>query len=612
MMVASGYRPTRLAGIRIALTIVIAVGLTAPAARAAETSLDRATPTVFVVTSAADPGSGACDAGCTLRAAIEAANLMPGADVISFSIGSGAQTITPLTPLPAVSDPVEIRGPSQPGYAGVPLIGLDGSLLGPAEDGLVVTAPSHVDALGVRRFGGSGIVLAGDGGSVVTACYVGTNAAGTAGRRNGMGIEVTSPGNTVGGPDAQDRNVISGNAGAKKDTLSGFGVLIQGPGSGGNVLVGNLIGTDPTGKLSVPNSEGVMLRETAGNTIGGPDPALRNVVSGNNDEGIRLVAPLLDTIVEGNYIGVDVAGTRALGNRGEGIRVKGAVNTTIGGAAAGNVISGNGGGIRVNERARHTLVLGNLIGTDATGTSRVGNGRYGITSQSSSGTQIGGTGAGDGNVISGNRLGIRVTGDVVVVGNLIGTARDGVTPIGNADGGIQIRSAGASIGGVLPGEANVIAANGGAGVLVETGSGSSIRGNAIWGNAGLGIDLAPAGVTPNDAGDADTGANGLQNHPQLAPASVDGGGTTVAGMLSSAPTTTYAIDVYASPTCDASGTGEGRTFLGTVSVSTDVAGIASFLARMPPVAPGMVITATATDPAADTSEFSGCVTATRR
>jgi hypothetical protein len=128
-------------------------------------------------------------------------------------------------------------------------------------------------------------------------------------------------------------------------------------------------------------------------------------------------------------------------------------------------------------------------------------------------------------------------------------------------------------------------------------------------NGDLGIDLAPAGVTPDDAGDADSGANDLQNFPVLAAATASGSQTRIDGTLNSTPNRTFTLDFYASAACDPSGYGEGQVYLGGAVVTTDAAGDAPFSVTLPAATTAdQVVTATATDADGSTSEFSACVT----
>ncbi|HUG90313.1 MAG TPA: hypothetical protein VML55_05745, partial [Planctomycetaceae bacterium] len=231
------------------------------------------------------------------------------------------------------------------------------------------------------------------------------------------------------------------------------------------------------------------------------------------------------------------------------------------------------------------------------------------------------------NVFSGNSIwGVLLfsvgTTDNVIAGNFIGTDATGHGPLGNGFEGVyltfgassnQIGTNGDGVGDAA--EANVIAFNGANGVRVANvgTAGNSIRGNSIHSNVLLGIDLNPGnvndGVTPNDPGDTDTGGNELQNFPVLHNAvSIAPMGTAVAGQLQSRPGTTYVIDFYASAAADASGFGEGERFLGSLTVTTNPAGIANFAGLLPAATTaGEVLTATATDPVGNTSEFSAAV-----
>lgn len=156
---------------------------------------------------------------------------------------------------------------------------------------------------------------------------------------------------------------------------------------------------------------------------------------------------------------------------------------------------------------------------------------------------------------------------------------------------------------------NTINSNG-KGVLLETsGTGIVLSANSIFGNQGPGIDLGNDGVTPNDAGDADTGPNNLQNYPVLTAMSSAGGNTTIQGTLNSTPNTTFILEFFSNTTCNPTGFGEGETFLGTDQVTTDANGNVAFTVQLTGVTlpAGAVVTATATDPNNNTSEFSKCL-----
>jgi hypothetical protein len=255
-------------------------------------------------------------------------------------------------------------------------------------------------------------------------------------------------------------------------------------------------------------------------------------------------------------------------------------------------------------------VQGNYIGTDVTGTKALGGSGAGINIFSSNHI-IGGVADAARNVISGNSIGIQVGGffsgttGIVIQGNYIGLNAAGTGAVPNTQQGIAVTdAASATIGGTQSGAGNKIAFNGGPGVTVSSGTGNSIRGNSIFSNNGLGIDLGVNGVTPNDINDGDTGPNQLQNFPVIT--SVTGTTTTtIQGSLKSIPNTAFQIDFYTNATVDPSGNGEGAVFFGTTSVNTNANGDATINVTIQnDLLPGRVITATATDPNGNTSEFS--------
>jgi ELWxxDGT repeat protein len=619
----------------------------------------RTLPATFTVSSGADAGPG------SLRQAIVDANNNPGPDQIVFNLGGGgAQTISPATALPALVGPVVLDATTQPGFAGTPLIELNGAGAGAGADGLVLGGSGAVvRGLVINRFGGDGIEVGGSGGHMVVGNWIGTNSSGGASLANGgEGVNVVagSVGNTVGGSGAGDGNVLSGNAlhglsiastnnrvlgnrigtnpaGSARVPNALGGILITGSTNtvggtaaaarnvisgndaagltvttgSGNVILGNLIGTDANGTAALPNlSAGVSLGGS-NNTLGGTLTGARNVISGNAGPGVGLLGNNND--VQGNYIGTNAAGTAALPNT-VGVLVTAPSNGRVGGTtpAARNVISGNSGhGVDVAAGATLITVQGNYIGTNAVGTGAVPNGGAGVNVDGSlslvGGLQPGGLG----NVIAGN------VGDGVrfgpggssnrVLGNRIGTDANGA-PLGNGGHGVLANAPPASIGVMVgtttPGEGNVIAYNAGAGVFVAGGIQHRIVGNSIFANGGLGIDLAPLGVNPNDPGDADTGPNNLQNYPVLSSAVVTGAGLVVRGLLNSNPGQTFFLDFYASAAADPTGYGEGAIYLGSTTVTTNSLGDAPFTVTLPAVPAGQVITATATGGGSNTSEFS--------
>jgi hypothetical protein len=203
------------------------------------------------------------------------------------------------------------------------------------------------------------------------------------------------------------------------------------------------------------------------------------------------------------------------------------------------------------------------------------------------------------------------TANTLIEDNRIGTDPSGQNPVPNLHGVrvIPLLASKPITGTVL--SANTIAFNEREGVVVwSTVKDVRITANSIDDNGQLGIDLLGAsGVTPNDPLDADSGANGLQNFPVLASATLEGAAVHVTGTLNSTPLSTFTIEAFASPACDPSGFGEGRLFLGSTPVTTDAAGNAAFDALLPTPAPsGWFVSATATaEPLGATSEFAACV-----
>ena len=241
--------------------------------------------------------------------------------------------------------------------------------------------------------------------------------------------------------------------------------------------------------------------------------------------------------------------------------------------------------MQMRTGAAGTLVQNNYIGAAASGTAAISN-NLGISINDGAGANIiGGTTPGLGNLISGNTgAGISLAGtlttDNSIVGNFIGTGAAGAGQLANSGSGININGATDTlIGGPTAGAANTIAFNGGSGVNVAAGTGNRISGNAITGNGLIGINLGPGGVTPNDAGDADLGANNLQNFPVLTSAVDNGATITVQGTLNSLASTTFRIEIFGNAAGDASGFGEGATPLGFVNVTTDGDGQRDLLDR---------------------------------
>ena len=587
--------------------------------------------TSFTVNTTDNQDDGACDANhCSLKEAIKAANANVDQDFIHFNIPTtapGYDATTGVYTIAAATFPlierggVTIDGYTQPGASpntltvgnnAVLVIELAGT--GGFSSGLTIgggsftpDGPVTIRGLVINRFGGDGIRIWEGSGHVIEGNFIGTYPTGTLDLGNGIGIAIfrSSSNNTFGGTTPAARNVISGNGG---------GIAIK---SGtDNVIQGNYIGTDASGTTALANSSYGVSVTASGNTVGGARLGASctgpcNVISSSFGYGVQLSAS--DNVVQGNFIGTDVTGTVALKNSLTGVDVAG-TRMTIGGSGdgEGNIISGNGWGVNIRAGDSH-VVRGNYIGTDVTGTLDLGNTNYGIGIAGSNNI-IGGTADGARNVISGNNgQGILLSGSGAFgnrsEGNFIGTQADGLSPLGNTLDGVRIigfTPKDNSIGGTGDGQGNTFAFNGRAGVFVNNGAGHFILGNTIFSNTGLGIDLAPTGVTANDAGDPDSGLNLLQNFPVLSSATA--GSTVIDGTLNSTANTRFWIDLFSSTNCDPTGNGEGQVFLGSTVVTTDSSGNGGFTVTLTTIVPiGHFITATATDPGKNTSEFSPCV-----
>lgn len=554
-------------------------------------------------------------------------------------------------------------------------------------------------------------------GTQVRVNFVGVGAAGTNRVPNtGDGVYVDAPDTVVGGIGFG--NIISGNNGA--------GIFV-GRGGTNAVIQGNFIGPDVSGSFALTNNGTGVRVDAAGVLVGGTNVAARNVIAGNNVNGVDIQPGARDVVVQGNYIGLNQAGTLPVSNRQYGVIISGATNIVIGGTGtARNVISASRlTGLTVGGASSNVLVVGNYIGLNASATSAIPNGTTGVGIDASDVT-IGGAGA-LGNVISGNgSYGIEInTGrNARVLGNTIGLAANGTAPVPNGAGGLRIRGValGVLVGGTNSADANVIARNGGStefvidgpsaghqilgnfigvqrfgvtftdhdasrGLFINNAPSNRIAGNVfgqlgeplyiggtgsfanvvqgnfigeyslepmtnsswgviitnarntvlggftaeernlitrnnggvlvtgtnainndvarnlIYGNsARLNIDLGPLGFNADDVNDPDLGANLLQNRPRLT------NGVTVSpssfvyaqGVLTSAPSTTYAIDLFRADGTNAS----AFRYLGRTFSTTDAGGVGFFSAGLPVnLSAGQFLCATATDPDGNTSEL---------
>ncbi|MDT3778358.1 DUF4347 domain-containing protein [Nitrospira sp. MA-1] len=410
--------------------------------------------------------------------------------------------------------------------------------------------------------GGHGIYLNGAGadGNTIYGNYIGTNSGGTAALGNtgdGIRLDTGASANFIGDGASGVGNVISAN--------TGYGITLIGSTTSANSMTANLIGlnaagTSVTGLLN--GEDGIYISSAAGNTIGGSTVNARNIINAAFGKAAIDISGSLSvgTIVRGNFIGTNSAGTTRLSGSSFGISVgSNAVNTVIGGTSANdaNVVAGYAvTGISIGVSSTGTTIQGNYIGTDVSGTLDLTTGLYGISVQ------------------------------------------NGLTNT--------------LIGGVVAGAGNTIAFQGSNGIhaFASAGTGIAILGNEMYGNNGLGIDLNADGVTANDVGDGDTGPNNLQNFPVLTSANTDGAANVyVAGTLNSTATTNYRIEFFASTTPDGSGYGEGEVYIGFINVTTDGSGNVNFFQNLTAaVSAGTSITATATVDLGggnygDTSEF---------
>lgn len=414
---------------------------------------------------------------------------------------------------------------------------------------------------------------------------------------NKGGIFVTDANGTIIGGDVDwtepDHvgNTISGN--------DGIGVWLYN-GTGNATVSGNRIGTNPAGTTAIPNGlSGISIQGTYQTMIGGIGDR-GNLVSGNTGSGIHagalgnLSAANPGLQIQGNAIGTTADGMSALPNGAAGILMQDSPSATVGGTGLGNLVSGNsGGGIDVaGADGADLVVASNWVGVDALGTPSLGNAQFGIRIDAPSVLVAD-------NLVSGNvGPGILVLADdVVVLANFIGPPGLTGSFVASPQGpGVRVRGNRTRV------EFNNITRNeGGDGIEVEQGNGSSFTENGIYDNGGLGIDIAPDGPNANDAGDVDVGPNGLQNAPAITNRE-DGYLLSIV----SAPSQAFLVELYWSPVCDASGYGEGALWLLTKEVTTAADGSGSTLPfdPFPPLAG--FLTATATDAAGNTSESSSC------
>jgi parallel beta-helix repeat protein len=452
----------------LAMGLVVFAGATV---EAGVTPLTNTPTNVLVVSSAADSGPN------TLRQAMDDA---VSGDTITFDTGifppGNPATIYVTSQLPDLAGNVTIDA-SNAGAI------VDGSATPPGEDGFYITSSGNtIQGLQIYGFGGDGVVL-----------------------KDGAQNNTIGGDRSVGAGPCGQGNVISGNS---------HGVRIEGSGTTSNTIVGNYIGTDPSGSVAIPSNDpsgrGVFIDGAPNNTIGGTTPSESNVIAG----GIHIYDIGADgNVVIGNYIGLAPDGASALGGGWNGVGISdGAAYNRIGGptAAERNVISGNdNAGVHLWGSAHDNRIAGNYIGTDASGTAAVPN-QYdgiGITGGSTL-NSVGGSNPGEGNLISGNgQYGVRIrdtgTTNNTVSGNAIGTDVTGTAALANGSGGVSIADGAEynTIGGATSAARNLISGNG------EEGPPPPRPGVWIWGahhNSVLGnyigTDVTGSASLPNKPG----------------------------------------------------------------------------------------------------------------
>ncbi len=496
-----------------------------------EFSADFQVSDALLVTNTSNSGPG------SLFQAITNANTHPGADTIGFKIpGAGVHVIAPFfAPLPALTGPTILDATSQPGYAGTPLIQLDGSAIPtyyyPFADGLALSGSySRVSGLSVTHFTGNGIRLLGSH-EQLTANYVGLapNGTATGNGLDGLLIQGSSD-NIIGGPTNADGNAIGGNA------FSGIGITDSGSASGfvisqRNLLSHNRIGTDPTGLLARPNAQGGILVEdnAAGTAVVG------NVLSGNTGIGLNLSTGTTGSYVTSNLVGVGADGVTHLGNSSTGIYLGDSSLNNV----SNNVVATNGGdGISLyGDQDTGNYLTGNFIGVDATGLRPLGNLGDGISLLGAHNNAIGVLNALP-NILGDNRgMGIRLSSYTIVSlppdGSPPGTPSTSQTYVSH-DNFLASNLAGRSATLAVPG-------NGGSGILLADGShDNSLVGN-FAGNNGQLNNTGDAGIEILGSSNNTLYLNTISDNLNLGLAIV--GGSTNNQVVQGSVTSTYGVGI---------------------------------------------------------------------
>jgi parallel beta-helix repeat protein len=458
-----------------------------------------------------------------------------------------------------------------------------GGGLGNAGSGVTVTG--NTNQIGSLNTGGrnvisdntvDGVAISGNA-NRVEGNYVGLDETGAnAGGNSGNGISL-----------AGNQNLVSGNVSSGNDA----GVYVDGT---SNTIMANTLGTDAAQAVVVENDDGVLIAGGVSNIVGGDEEDERNVISGNDDTGVR-IAGGQNHRVEGNDIG-----SAALPND-YGVFVESSFNVV-----KGNLVSGNrDAGVIIDGDAVGPPPILNIVdGNDISGNMQ---GVFVVDSHR--------------NAITGNAISANQAEGVLIAALQLPNANEnrltGNTINDNGLSGVRILDADENLVGQPDHAVNVITANGEDGVTVTSGEDNAVVNNSIYGNANLGIDLDGDGVSTNDGLlDPDTGANGLQNHPSITGHALVLVGTPplviprsqISWTLRSAANTDYRLEFYLNDTC--AGRGEAKELLGTQQVTTDGAGLAQGSINVRPVDETVTVSATETDPTGlvvgPTSELSQC------
>jgi CSLREA domain-containing protein len=256
-----------------------------------------------------------------------------------FTIKVGSSASAPGTSLPSLTKPVLINtvSPQQ--------IGLDGTSAGASTNGLTLTGgSSSINRLSFEHWSGAGIYVS-SANSLITGNFIGTDFAGTTAAPDANGIIVASgAGNTIGGTTATARNLISGN------TLNGIVISSI---AGNTTVEGNFIGTTSLGTNALPNgADGIVISGgSPSNSVGGASAGAGNVISGNAAKGVLITDPgTTGNLISGNFIGTDISGSTPLFNGSNGVDIAaGAANNTF----LGNTIGSGTFPVNMNGLANH-------------------------------------------------------------------------------------------------------------------------------------------------------------------------------------------------------------------------------------------------------------------